>query len=395
MTRRNKQRAAVGLESLEAREVLSAAPTAELQYALELINLTRTNPAAAADRITSNLSEATKGTLDFYGVNLDQAKKEIASAQQRQPLAWSETLAKAAQAHSEDMATNGYQSHTGSDGSSPTDRIQRAGYGDVIRNAENAFAYSESMDQAIQAFVIDWGVSDKGHRRNIQEPGNGGDDSFKEVGIGSVQSKRIGMGKVVTQNFGVRRNAPAQLLGVAYDDRDKNGFYTIGEGVGDLTVEVTGNGGTTRVETTDAGGYQLELNPGQYHVRVLKNGQELQSRDIKVGSKNVKYDVVTSEISKPVAKPAPRVVVATKPTAAPRTQQAPTPKPQPVKVVTPPVVTIPNTVPQTTPTLATKPAAVTILSNLTAEPEAKPEVVSTISNGDGFTWNVWSTVPKS
>ncbi len=401
MTRRNKQKAAVGLESLETRQVLSAAPTAELQYALELINLTRTNPAAAAERITSNLSPATKGTLEFYNVDLEQAKKEIASADARQPLAWSDQLANAAQAHSEDMAANGFQSHTGSDGSSPADRVQRAGYGDTLRLAENAFAYSESMDQAIQAFVIDWGVADKGHRRNIQEPGNGGDDSFKEVGIGSVQSKRVGMGKVVTQKFGVRKGASAQLLGVAYDDRDKNGFYTIGEGVGDLTLEITGNGATTTVETADAGGYQVELKPGSYKVKVSKNGQELQTREIKINSKNVKYDVVTSELSTPTPAPKPKAATPTpnKPanTVNIATKQPNTPaaKPvsTPVKVATPPLVTIPN--PANPPAVVSTPKAVTILSNLTAQEPSEPEPApATLSNANGFTWNVWKSVPK-
>src|SRR5262249_11438442 len=38
------------------------------------------------------------------------------------------TLTKAAQAHSDDMAAHQNMSHTGSDGSSPGDRITRAGY---------------------------------------------------------------------------------------------------------------------------------------------------------------------------------------------------------------------------------------------------------------------------
>jgi len=37
------------------------------------------------------------------------------------------SASEAATAHSQDMARNGFQSHTGSDGSSPSDRLDRAG----------------------------------------------------------------------------------------------------------------------------------------------------------------------------------------------------------------------------------------------------------------------------
>jgi uncharacterized protein YkwD len=398
MTRRSKQRTALSLETLESRQVLSsAAPTSELQYALDLINLTRTNPAAAADRLTANLSASTKGTLEYYGVNLDQAKKEISAASPRQPLAWNDALAKAAQVHSDDMASNGFQSHTGSDGSSPADRIAREGYEDSIRTAENAFAYSESIDQAIQAFVIDWGVADKGHRRNILEPDNDGDDSFKEIGIGVTQSKRIGMGKVVTQNFGVRRNAPAQLLGVVYDDRDNNNFYSIGEGQGGVSLVITGaNGFNKTVQTTDAGGYQIELKPGTYHVSVVNNGREIQSRDIRIGAKNVKFDVDLSDMP-PAPAPAPRTVkIVTNPVAT--TSKAATPV-----VTSKPSVVVNNSVdaasssPALSDAAANRAATVTVLSNLTTpaktDPEPEPTPI-TFSNVGGFTWNTWKTIPK-
>jgi hypothetical protein len=299
------------------------------------------------------------------------------------------------------MASKGFQSHTGSDGSSPSDRIARAGYSDSVRTAENAFAYSESIDQAVQAFVIDWGVADKGHRRNILEPGNGGDDSFKEIGIAAVQSKRLGMGKVVTQKFGVRRNAPAQLVGVAYDDRDKNGFYTIGEGRGDVTIEVSNAGGVVAtIESTDAGGYQLPLKPGVYQVRALVGGREVQSREIKIAGKNVKVDVVTGSQGATPSQPAPRSTAAARPSqivSIPKAQN--NAKPAPVKVITPQVVSVPDAAskPIDEPSA---PVTVTILSNLTAQeraatPPVEPESVTFSNSGEGLNWSVWKTVPKA
>jgi uncharacterized protein YkwD len=400
MARRSKQRTALVLESLESRQVLSsAAPTAELQYSLELINLTRTNPAAAVDRLTANLSESTKSTLDFYGVDLAQAKREVAAAQPRQPLAWSDELARAAQQHSQDMADNGYQSHTGSDGSSPSDRIISNGYTDSIRSAENAFAYSESIDQAMQAFVLDWGVADKGHRRNLLEPDNGGDDSFKEVGVGVVQSKRIGMGKVVTQNFGVRRSVGAQLLGVAYDDKDHNGFYSIGEGQGGVTLQITGaDGSSATVQTADPGGYQVPLKPGTYSVKATLNGREVANNTVRIGTKNVKLDIVLNDAQITPQTNPPRTVRTVNTTPSNNTNRVTT---------TVPIVTKPTTTPVTvvTPTITSQPAPVntttpvTVLSNLTSPtPSPKTEVDPTpvtFSNVGGFTWNSWKAIPKS
>src|SRR5271165_2167421 len=117
-------------ENLESRELLSggiAAPTAQEQYMLELINQARMNPQAAAVRVTSNLTPDITATLTHYNVDLNSVKQAISSAPAKPPLAWDPSLAAAAQAHSQDMATNQYQSHTGSDGSTPDQRMQQAG----------------------------------------------------------------------------------------------------------------------------------------------------------------------------------------------------------------------------------------------------------------------------
>jgi uncharacterized protein YkwD len=372
MARRNQHQQRPALEGLEARTVLSAAPTAELQYALEVTNFLRTNPAQAADKLTNGLSGSTKDTLNFYGVDINQARQELAAAQPRQPLAWSDALAAAADDHSRDMADKGYQSHTGSDGSSPGDRAARSGYAGATRTAENAFAYAESVDQALQAFSLDWGVADKGHRRNWLEPDHPGDDQFQEVGIGVVGSQKLGTGpKVVTQLFGARANAQAQILGVAYNDRNGNRFYDPGEGRSDVTIDVTAPDGRSVAQTPTAspGGYQVPVAPGTYKVRALVNGREVQSKQVQVGTRNVKVDFVLSD--------------------APST---PSTTPAPAKPVTM-TVTKPNVAPAAkadTPT-------VSILTNkaaTTTKATTKPVEVVSIASGDKFAWNTWKASSK-
>lgn len=367
MARRPTKRQALSMEGLESRQLLSGgvAPTGQQQYMLELINLVRTNPRAGAERITSDLSATTRETLDYYGVNLSSAKQAIADSQARQPLAWNDSLAGAAQAQSRDMAANGFQSHTGSDGSSPDQRIDRAGYGARAKSAENAFAYADSVDQAMQAFTLDWGVADRGHFRNLLEPGSPQDDTFKEVGIGIVDSTAPGLNKVVTQNFGLRSNSPSMLLGVAYNDNDHDDFYSVGEGQGGVTIKVEDGQGKVvgSTQTGAAGGYQLPLAPGRYKVQALVGDKQVRSQDINIGQQNAKVDFVLSDPWTPAPTPQPTptpVVVATPP------QVVTTP---PVKAEPPQLVTTP---PVTTPTN----------SQVAAEPApqvqvaSKPEIVS-------------------
>src|SRR5436305_310639 len=117
------------LEHLETRQVLSAGgPSATAQYMLELLNEARTNPGAAAERVTSNLDPETVATINYYNVDLNDVKQRIASAAARPPLAWNDQLARAAQGQSQDQANTGIQSHTGSDGSDLNTRLDRVGY---------------------------------------------------------------------------------------------------------------------------------------------------------------------------------------------------------------------------------------------------------------------------
>ncbi len=87
------------------------------------------------------------------------------------PLGFDPRLAAAAQAHSEDMAENGYLSHTGLDGSTPEERIRDAGYPDP--GGENIARGQETAAEV----VADW-MASPGHRRNILDCG------YVDIGVG-------------------------------------------------------------------------------------------------------------------------------------------------------------------------------------------------------------------
>ncbi|GAB2781547.1 hypothetical protein GCM10027073_12690 [Streptomyces chlorus] len=104
------------------------------------------------------------------------------------PLKVNATLTEAAQKHSEDMAASGSMSHTGSDGSSPADRITRAGYSWSTYGENVAYGYSTP-----EQVMAGW-MASPGHKENILNC------AFKEIGVGLAQP-----GSYWTQNFGTAR----------------------------------------------------------------------------------------------------------------------------------------------------------------------------------------------
>ncbi|MCG3043377.1 CAP domain-containing protein, partial [Streptomyces sp. S1A] len=104
------------------------------------------------------------------------------------PLKVNEKLTEAARAHSQDMADHRNMSHTGSDGSGPGDRIERAGYEwrTYGENVAHGYRTPES--------VMDGWMSSPGHKRNILNC------SFEEIGVGLAQP-----GDYWTQTFGAAR----------------------------------------------------------------------------------------------------------------------------------------------------------------------------------------------
>ena len=87
------------------------------------------------------------------------------------PVVWNDQLEQAALDHSEDMFTNKFLSHTGSDGSNPGTRIKRHGY--------NGKTYGENIASGYQTekSVIEGWIKSPGHCKNIMNP------AYKEIGV--------------------------------------------------------------------------------------------------------------------------------------------------------------------------------------------------------------------
>ncbi len=332
-------------DSLESREMLSsvgAGPTDQQQYVLQLINEARTNPAAAAQQISNDITPQVSNTLQYYGVNLQSALQTISSATPQPPVAWNADLANSAQGQSQYMADNQIQSHTGAGGSSPQDRMTAAGYTNISSSAENAYAYATSAEEAMQAFLIDWGVPSDGHRINIQQPGVAPQNAFTDAGVGIVQTNpnNPAFGPlVITQDFAKSSSSQPQLVGVAYYDNSNTNFYQPGEGQNGLQIDAVNvqTGQVLSTQTWASGGYELALPAGQYRIIASLNDKVFQTTNVTVGNVNIEQDFVlsnswqggTRESAIAAAQPAPIAVTPTPPpTARPRRRA-------PVAVVTP------------------------------------------------------------
>lgn len=92
------------------------------------------------------------------------------------PLRLSPQLAQAAQRHAEDMVRNRFFSHTGSNGSSISDRVRSAGYR-FSSTGENIAAGAATPEATIRQWM-----QSPGHRRNILNP------SYTEIGFGYVNA---------------------------------------------------------------------------------------------------------------------------------------------------------------------------------------------------------------
>ncbi len=127
---------------------------------------------AASEVAVDSSGKAPKGALadrDYSGASLDAEKalkliNDYRQAKGLKPLRLDAKLTLAAKAHSRDLAKTDRISHYGSDGSSPWDRVQRAGYSAKIA-AENVGTGQASLEEVFKGWT-----ESPGHNRNLLLP---------------------------------------------------------------------------------------------------------------------------------------------------------------------------------------------------------------------------------
>lgn len=247
------------------------------QYLLELINRARLDPSGEAKR---------------YDIDLNQGLQPAQlGSHPRQPLAPNWLLNNAAAAHSRWMLETDTFSHTGINGSTAGERMKTAGYvfsghwtwGENIALSGNTGPLS--LNDEIAAHHEGLFLS-PGHRVNILG------DAFSEIGIGQEAGLYTDgptyNASILTENF-ARSGSTVFLTGVIYHDLDQDQFYSIGEGIGAVTVWSNG----VQAQSTTAGGYALGLTSTEWveAAFALSHGATLHFR-VDMGRGNAKVDLV-------------------------------------------------------------------------------------------------------
>jgi uncharacterized protein YkwD len=262
-----QRRPCLFVEHLEARLVLSAVqPSAAEQLMLEELNDARANPAA-------------------YGaaVGLD-----LANVAPSQPLAFNPALLQAAEQHSQDMDVRAYFAHVTPDGADPGMRLTQDGFfwnswGESIAGGS---AFPQPAN-ALSALIIDTGVMDLGHRRQLLaiDPMYQGQN---QVGVGIMQNSAGPLVNYYTIDTASSPAAGPFLTGVVFNDLNGTGKYALGEGLGGVSIAVNG---VPTVATWNAGGYSIALAPGSYAVTASGGGLPAPiTSTVTVGAGNVRLN---------------------------------------------------------------------------------------------------------
>ncbi len=240
-------------------------------------------------------------SYEQYMLELINAERAKVGAQ---PLAFDGDLNEAAEKHSAWMIATDTFSHTGSGGSSPGARMAAAGY--VFTGswawAENIAWASTRAPAGLQDEVLllhNNLMNSSGHRANLLN------DTYREIGVGLEVGQYGGYeGAFVTQNF-ARTGTASFLTGVAFDDKDGDVRYDVGEGLSGITVSVRNNstGSVFSTTTQPAGGYDLALASGTYTVTFTGEGLATTTQQVTIGSRNVKLDLVDPSVASAAPQP--------------------------------------------------------------------------------------------
>jgi len=294
----------VGLTLFLSTSLQAESPSPEEQLWLQLINRFRADPVGELDRISNYLTAGTgqefsdpsannsnvAQALDFFEVDAAILRQQFQQLEAAPPLAWSESLHRSAEYYSNLMIETDSQSHE-LDGLNLLDRVQTAGGFDFSgggRIGENIFAYAEDVEHGHAGFIIDWGFSatgiqdPPGHRDSLINP------DFREIGIAILPeaNDQTSVGPLVsTQHLGVDNADGPYLTGAIFADTDQNDFYSIGEGLAGVTVQLQQLNGevVASTEAYSSGGYRIDLSglpEDSYRIVLVADSPVFWSTDI-------------------------------------------------------------------------------------------------------------------
>ena len=136
------------------------------------------------------------GSADTWQEQMLQSLNSLRAQKSLAPLKLCAPLTRAAQSYAVTMANKDFFSHTGKDGSTMDERIQKAGY--RWKNSKVASAVAENIAAgqiSVREVMVSWRNS-KGHYKNMMNP------QLAHVGFGRSTNSKSTYGTYWVQNFG-------------------------------------------------------------------------------------------------------------------------------------------------------------------------------------------------
>ena len=179
---------------------------------IEEMNLARTEPQKYAafveefkkyyDGNRLNIPGRKKTLVTNEGTSaVDEAITFLRSAQPLPAFLVSKGMCSAAADHAKDLAGKGITGHRGSDGSMPNGRVDRYGEWDAAIGETVVYEVSTAR-LIIISLIIDDGVANRGHRRNIFDP------NYHVTGISVSEPLSFGSKCVIDYVGGFKEKAP-------------------------------------------------------------------------------------------------------------------------------------------------------------------------------------------
>jgi uncharacterized protein YkwD len=132
---------------------------------------------------------------------VDEAISFLRAAQPLPAFGVAKGVCSAAADHAKDLAGKGITGHRGSDGSTPNARVDRYGSWDAVIGETVVYEVSTAR-QIIISLIIDDGVPNRGHRRNIFDP------NYHVTGISVSEPLTFGSKCVIDYVGGFKEKAP-------------------------------------------------------------------------------------------------------------------------------------------------------------------------------------------
>lgn len=154
---------------------------------LEEMNLARTQPQRYAQLLSTKMSGPRADSRDVA-----EAIRFLQRAKPLSPLSYSAGMTQSARLHVSDMGPRGGRGHSGSNGSTPFTRMNQ--FGQWVRSAgENIYYGTQDARGILCTLIVDSGVSNRQHRKNIFNP------AFTVTGI--AHGRHAGFGAMCVMDF--------------------------------------------------------------------------------------------------------------------------------------------------------------------------------------------------